>query len=539
MDLRRPSLVRRAVAWLALAGVLGGGLGLWKGAVPQAWSEGGVSYLSAESAFRRALRSKDPGERARAFEHLRGVLDARVVDAVQAGLKDVAKAMEAVRKAQVEAEKRYEAIIDAQHQAEALFNASPQTGRDLERYNKTERKLSKERDEVIQALKDLQNDYGRERSLENSAVLVLGDLLEALPDGPYADAHARLLALWRASRVAADVERWVAVMAAVRKPRASEDLLGVVKDEAAPPGARNLAIAALAERRDGALLEHALGLLRAPPEAFGLLPAAIDALRCFHDRRAVEPLIEFLAREDVGRLREDAHLALRSLTGETHGPYADPWRRWWREHGATFVSPPEPTPPGRTDLPKEGVTFYGIHTFSDRVLFVVDISGSMEEPSRGDADARRTKLEVARQELIGAVHLLAPTAQFNVIFFNHAVLPWQPRIQTADARTKKMLEERVKEQIAVGGTNLSDSLELGFEMAVGAGPRPALDTVFFMTDGKPTAGRFQDPQAILERVRELNRRARLRIHAIGVGADHDAEFLKELARIGDGQYIAR
>ncbi len=216
MDPRRPSLVRRAVAWLALAAVLGGGLGLGQGPVHKAWSEGGVSYLSAESAFRRALRSKDPGERARAFEHLRGVLDARVVDAVQAGMKDVVKAMEAVRKAQVEAEKRYEAIIDAQHQAQALFETSAQSGRDLDRYNKTERKLSKERDEVIQALKDLENDHGRERSLENSAVLVLGDLLEALPDGPYAEAHARLLALWRASRVAADVERWVAVMAAVR-----------------------------------------------------------------------------------------------------------------------------------------------------------------------------------------------------------------------------------------------------------------------------------------------------------------------------------
>ncbi len=499
----------------------------------------GVSFISAENAFRRALKSKDAKERARAFEHLRGVRDARIVDAVVSGVKDVLKAQENVRKAQAESEKRYEQLIDALHDAQTQFEMSQQSGRDLERYNKSERKISKERDALIQGMKDLENDFARERSLEQAAVLVLGDLMEALPEDLFVDAHTRLGNAWRLSRNPDDVFRWVVTLAGVRKPAATHELLATAKDESVALSARIVAVDALAARRDGTLLGLAIERLAAPPESFGLLPAYLGALRTLHDRRAVEPLIAFLERGDLGRLREDGHLALLSLTGEKHGPYADPWKRWWEEHGKTFQMPPEPTPPGRTEKPEPGVTFYGVHTFSDRVLFIVDISGSMDKPSRAEGDGGKTKMEIARKELVGAVHLLPETAQFNVIFFNHAVIPWQSKNVTADSRTKKLLEAWVADQPAVGGTNIFDSLELGFATAVNVTGRPALDTVFFLTDGKPTAGKFQDPQAILERVREFNAAARLRIHAIGIGDDHDAEFMKELARIGDGQYVAR
>jgi hypothetical protein len=499
----------------------------------------GVPLGKVKAAFEKALKSKDPLARSRAFDHLREVREPAVVDEVVRGVGKVLEAQDAIRKAQKDTEAEYEQSIDALHEAQRDYEGSRQTGKDLDRYNARERKLSKVRDDAIQRLKNLENDFSRERGLEQQGVLVLGDLLEAMPEAHWEDALARLDAGWYRPQEPADGVRWALTLAAVRNPKASARLHAAVADPALSNEARAAAIDALAGRKDPALLAQAIQMLALPPDGFAVVTAAIGALRAMHDAKAIEPLIAFLEREDLGRLREDAHLALCSLTGQTHGPYAQMWRKWWQESAATFQMPPEPKPPGRVERPEKGVTFYGVHTFSEKVLFIVDISGSMDQASRATGDGGKPKWEIARRELIGAVELLDATSRFNVIFFNHQVIPWQPRIQTADDRTKKVLREWVEGQIPVGGTNIHDALDLGFFTAYAVTGPPQIDTVFFLTDGKPTAGRFLDPARILERVRERNATAKLRIHAIGIGDDHDAEFMKELARIGDGQYVAR
>ncbi len=111
-------------------------------------------------------------------------------------------------------------------------------------------------------------------------------------------------------------------------------------------------------------------------------------------REAIDPLIAMLGRDDLGRLREDAHRALRSLTGQPHGPYQQPWKDWWADAKAGFTMPPTPADAMTLSAPDKGVTFYGITTFSDRIVFVLDVSGSMLDPARAEgttgAAARRT-----------------------------------------------------------------------------------------------------------------------------------------------------
>jgi len=55
--------------------------------------------------------------------------------------------------------------------------------------------------------------------------------------------------------------------------------------------------------------------------------AAITALTALSDHNAVAPLIALLASENSG-LRENAHWALRQLTGLSMAPSADVWGRW-------------------------------------------------------------------------------------------------------------------------------------------------------------------------------------------------------------------
>ena len=68
-----------------------------------------------------------------------------------------------------------------------------------------------------------------------------------------------------------------------------------------------------------------------------------------------------------------------SLTGKRHGPFKDPWRTWWEESGPGFAMPDTPQPANQEREDGPGVTFYGIHTFSDRILFILDVSGSMDQ----------------------------------------------------------------------------------------------------------------------------------------------------------------
>ncbi len=65
------------------------------------------------------------------------------------------------------------------------------------------------------------------------------------------------------------------------------------------------------------------------------------------------------------------------------------------------------------------------------------------------------------------------------------------------------------------------------------------DTIFFMTDGTPTAGKLLDPDRILETVAEWNRTAQLTIHTVAVGDECDAKFLEKLARENGGQFVKR
>ena len=65
----------------------------------------------------------------------------------------------------------------------------------------------------------------------------------------------------------------------------------------------------------------------------------------------------------------------------------------------------------------------------------------------------------------------------------------------------------------------------------------AVDTIFFLTDGKATEGRLTENDAILREVRRLNRTGQIKIHSIGVGYLHDKKFLTALAEQNGGDYV--
>ncbi len=294
--------------------------------------------------------------------------------------------------------------------------------------------------------------------------------------------------------------------------------------------------------------------------------AAIKSLAQTRSEEVVTILIDAMKGEE-GRLRDDINGVLKQLTGESFG-FADIWLRWWDSVGRRLPDPnAKKTEGGQTEVSREedGHRFYGIETRSTRIVFIVDVSGSMEHPvdplkqkpvvtGRKDAGSDpapgRTRLEVAQNELRRAIDNLSPKVEFSMIFFSHAVQLWNRDMVKATPEGKKEAHKAIDGLRASGATFTLGALREAFSMAgaIGSAPKSGkvtskVDTIFLLSDGAPTDSKFDnaelmDPQIILEAVREWNKDLHVTIHTIAVDV-MDSYFLRTLAAENGGQFAER
>jgi HEAT repeat protein len=313
-------------------------------------------------------------------------------------------------------------------------------------------------------------------------------------------------------------------------------------------------VAALGDKSaEGVLLEKHLGhsdwLVRS---------SAATTLAKLRSKAAIEPLIERLDKEE-GRLRSDIGRALTSLTAQDFRGNVALWRRWWQENGAAFVVAAEA--PLKTSLEaaeeQRGVTFFGISTESQRVLFVLDLSGSMkfsmtpknnptddpsrpyDEPGAGES----SRLDVAKRDLLKAIGGLRDGARFNLVLFASDVWTWADDLVEMAPDKRLELSKFIESADAVGATNIYGALERAFEVAGASGgdafTNPEIDTIYLLTDGKATVGVTADRDEILAFVRSRNQSARITIHTIGLSDAHDSVLMRRIAEENGGQYVGR
>ena len=222
------------------------------------------------------------------------------------------------------------------------------------------------------------------------------------------------------------------------------------------------------------------------------------ACRTRHDEWVVGFLRACLAR-DGGRLRDETLWALRAQTGE--------------EFPCTG-----------------GVTFYGIPTHSHRVLFCIDISGSMLFPMDGKGGKREPRINRTRRELLRTLSDLAPGTLFNVYLFGDITLARTPRLVPATSEHKEAAIAFLEEQGIRGGTNIYGVLTAALDSGA--------DTIFLLSDGEPNQGAIVDPALIIEEIAARNAHAAATIHTIGLSQDQNAELLVNLASRNGGRYVA-
>jgi hypothetical protein len=286
--------------------------------------------------------------------------------------------------------------------------------------------------------------------------------------------------------------------------------------------------------------------------------------------KAIPGLIRALVKAPP-RVAEEIGVALREITGQTIEPYADAWSKWWEAHRSEWGEDGRPLAPIVSQPRKEDLHYYGIKVQSDKILFIIDTSGSMKEekrapvpptaPPRGPTTKEPEKpkeeppgkfsgpkIEIAKQELKRAVKGLPKEAFFNIISFNHTVQAWQPKMLQANDANKELAYAWVRDMPATGSTYIDGALQMAFKMA-GMGtydrayPTVSVDTIFLLSDGAPTDNGYpdvkdMDPKVILEHVREWNSQKRVVIHCIGIdNVVHGIQFMKDLARENGGRYV--
>jgi HEAT repeat protein len=281
--------------------------------------------------------------------------------------------------------------------------------------------------------------------------------------------------------------------------------------------------------------------------------AAIRGLAHYRHLSVPEALMRRVEEADEEELMA-IFQALRRLWGgaddfSVDKPDREALRRWWRLNkdrvGRHFVRlGARDVAAGKTPPKLEGRwqdrNFYGIQIRSKRVLLVVDISLSMEEPAVEGQE--RKKIEVAKQELTRAIRSLPEDAVFGLVVFADVPEVWRDGMMEVDPAVRKSALEWAAALTTRLATNLYDTLELCFRIGTPESDLKSVtkpDTIFLVSDGAPTVGRFTNGDTILEHVRRWNEHRRIKIHAIGVGHDHDVDFLRKLAENNGGLYVAR
>jgi hypothetical protein len=140
---------------------------------------------------------------------------------------------------------------------------------------------------------------------------------------------------------------------------------------------------------------------------------------------------------------------------------------------------------------------------------------------------RREKAKEAIRNVSDAIEGLSEDTWFDVITFESQPHPWKPELVQATQDVKEDAEDYLDDLEPSGGTAMIPALELAFEMSP--------HYVILVSDGEPNEG----SGAVLERVRELNAGGGIVVHAIGIGEDHDVEFMRAIAEQNGGEYHSR
>jgi len=280
--------------------------------------------------------------------------------------------------------------------------------------------------------------------------------------------------------------------------------------------------------QDWRSVSRAVALSRAL-EHPAVVPLLIDALETWKKR--AEAGLQAL------RIEHEIERALAARAERSYGFDPQRWRAWWAAVQRGELAPP------RGDSGQDGQTrpgFFSLQPWTDRVVFVLDRSGSMSEGFGpvGAGGERRSRWDTAVEQLCGFVAELPKGSRFDVVVFHDFAEIWRDDLVRADEESRRAVRMWL-EQKPRGGTQLRAGVERLFGQVLGQGAnrtpdltRIDVDTVIVLCDGATSEGPAWVP-GFLSRV---NARTRILFHAVQIGAEGDGT-LERLAQGSGGEFV--
>lgn len=319
-----------------------------------------------------------------------------------------------------------------------------------------------------------------------------------------------------------------------------------------------------------------LGLEALADESWQVRASAIEVLGKVRHRDNVPALIAHM-RVEEGRLKEDVANALENLTTRDFGQRIVLWERFWEQYKDRYEIPTDEAmakfrkrqaESALVYKPGQGgkTNYHGIETPSRSVLFVVDVSGSMEneivekERFKDGGYPSYSRMAIVKTELARTIDALEPYVTFNILAFATDVRSWKKSLTKANVLNRSSAKSWIARLEPLGGNSKQGLAEVGLGSAAnleagktntwgalawalavndGNGKEEyelAVDTIFFLSDGRPTHGRHVDTDRILEEVKKANAVRKVTIHALAIG-EFQKTFMKRLATENHGQFV--
>jgi hypothetical protein len=170
--------------------------------------------------------------------------------------------------------------------------------------------------------------------------------------------------------------------------------------------------------------------------------------------------------------------------------------------------------------------YYGIDIHARRLMFIIDHSSSMKDYWGG-----MTRLDRAKYELTRAITELPGEAEFAIVFYHTSVRFWRNELVPATEENKREAIEFVRRLGYGDKTNTYGALKFSLEFD------DQLESVFLLTDGKPTFGEIRDKAVIVKDILHRNRFRHLNFNTIGIAVDGATRaFLQQLATESNGEF---
>ncbi|HEV3027481.1 MAG TPA: HEAT repeat domain-containing protein, partial [Planctomycetota bacterium] len=308
------------------------------------------------------------------------------------------------------------------------------------------------------------------------------------------------------------------------------------------PGVRIAIADALAPRIKGneEIRAALLPWLQSGP--WGVKLAAAQALAKAEDVRLVPHLIKLLETTS-GRMKYEVNELLKKLTrADRHGDFAA-WSAWWEKNdnevlAGTYI-PPAAEMALRQMAPV--TMFYGIPVHSTKVVFIIDTSLSMKEPSdwKPEIQEKDEKLDgeraidIARYELRRIIRGLPDGASYDIIGMYGRLALLSEKWVISSTATREKAVKFVNALEIKTGTDVHGAMIRALDFSGGNWNTPpredSVDSVFILTDGIPSVG-LMDRSQIADRIVDAARFKRIAVTTIVIEGTKDSqELLRKIA----------